>query len=126
MFYVNYIVFFNLKGEFKKTVTIGNKLNFPVFNSSNNPKLYFTNTCGTAEYIYCLYKGTTANKALTDSKIFVFNWLGEHITTIKTNGNIWNSITVDKNNKYILGLSYRNGYNTTDIVKIPLDGILKK
>jgi hypothetical protein len=72
--------------------------------------------------VYCLYRGARYNDEIPDVKIFIFNWKGEHITTIQTAGNIFR-ITADKNNKYLLGLSSREN-GSTDIVKIPLEGMI--
>jgi hypothetical protein len=129
MYCVNSVNFLNLQGELKKTVIIGDNLNFPkpdaVAVSFPNEKIYFVGSCGTQDYIYCLYYGIKYDGSINEAKIFVFNWEGEHITTIQTNGNIFR-ITADKNNKYLLALLSRNNWTTTDIVKIPLEGILKK
>jgi hypothetical protein len=125
---INCINFYNLKGERKKTITIGEKLHFPqshpIFVDFAHDKIHFDGISGTSDYVYCLYRGVNAKESATDVKIFVFNWEGEHITTIKTDGNIVR-ITADKNNRYILGLSNREN-GSTDIVKIPLEGVLKK
>jgi hypothetical protein len=126
---LNSVSFFNLKLELQKTIVIGDKLNFPkphpVAVSFPDEKIYFVGSCATPDYVYCLYYGIKYEDYVPDVKIFVFNWEGEHITTIQTNGNIFR-ITADKENKYLLGLLSRNNWTTTDIVKIPLEGVLKK
>ncbi|MDR2406789.1 MAG: TolB-like 6-bladed beta-propeller domain-containing protein [Bacteroidales bacterium] len=126
---INCINFYNLEGERKKTIYIGKKLHFPqshpIFVDFAHEKINFDGISGTSDYVYCLYRGIKSRDSTTDVKIFVFNWEGEHITTIKTDGNIF-KITADKNNEYLLGLSAEADWNSTDIVKIPLEGVLKK
>jgi hypothetical protein len=128
MLELNCINFYNLQGERYKTVIIGDELYFPKPHpyvlGFPDEKENFSGITGTNDYVYCLYRGVNAKESATDVKIFVFNWEGEHITTIKTDGNIVR-ITADKNNRYILGLSNREN-GSTDIVKIPLEGVLKK
>jgi hypothetical protein len=127
---INCINFYNLQGERKKTIIIGEKLYFPkshpVFVDFAQEKIHFESISGTDDYVYCLYRNIISVETIAANVfIFVFNWEGEHITTIKTNGDIW-KIAADKGNNYLLGLSSRNGWSSTDIVKIPLEGILKK
>jgi hypothetical protein len=128
MLNINCINFYNFHGELQKTIVIGDKLYFPKPNPtiSDFPgeKKYFEYACGTNDYIYCLYRGLDWMETTNDTRIFVFNWEGEHITTIKTDGNIIR-IAADRNNRYLLGLSDRET-GSTDIVKIPLEGVLKK
>ncbi|MDR2406689.1 MAG: TolB-like 6-bladed beta-propeller domain-containing protein [Bacteroidales bacterium] len=123
---LNCVCFFDFNLVPKKTIIVGDKLYFPKsepYKMFSNSKFYFLDVCGTNDYVYCLYRGTYQD-ATKSIKIFVFNWEGEHITTIKTDCNLWNSIAVDKNNRYILGLSYIDN-GSTDVVKIPLEGVLK-
>jgi hypothetical protein len=125
---VNCVVFYNFEGKVQKAIVIGDKLKFP----TPHPVYldfahdYFSGVAGTANYVYCLYRNTESVETKPDNVlIFVFNWEGEHITTIQTNGNFW-TIAVNKDDEYILGLSYHHDSMSTDVVKIPLDGILPK
>jgi hypothetical protein len=129
MLWINGIYFLNIDGKLNKTIIIGDKLYLPKPDTkrlySVDSKVYFTGCCGTNDYVYCLYRGAKPQDSV-DVRIFVFNWEGEHITTIKTDGNIW-KIAADKNNKYLFGLLGKGvGWSSTDIVKIPLEGVLKK
>jgi hypothetical protein len=127
MFYINCVNFLNFQGKLQKTIIIEDKLYFPKPDpvSLGFPKeqKYFVGNYGTPDYVYCLYRDP--DNFVRDVKIFVFNWEGEHITTIKTAGNIFR-IAVDKNNEYILGLVTEADWSSTDIVKIPLEVVLKK
>jgi hypothetical protein len=122
---INCINFFNLQGDLKKTIIVGDQLFFPKADPHimdfPGEKKYFDHVCGTTEYIYCLFRNQTFDDIADYVSIFIFNWEGEHITTIKTNGNI-RRIAVDKDNKYMLGIKEI----CSDIVKIPLEGVLKK
>jgi hypothetical protein len=127
LFSINCINFYNLEGQLQKTIIIGDKLYFPkphpVFLDFAQEKIYFSGISGTDDYVYCLYRGVKSFETITDNVlIFIFNWKGEHITTIQTNGNIW-KIAADKDNKYLLGISSRDN-GSTDIVKIPLEGMI--
>jgi hypothetical protein len=126
--FLNCIVFFDFELNPKKTIIVGDKLYFPKPDYQHTfyqEKYYFLDVCGTTDYVYCLYKGATTQKIIPEMKIFVFNWDGELVTTIQTNSNICR-ITADKENKYLLALLPRNNWTSTDIVKIPLEGVLKK
>jgi hypothetical protein len=126
--FLNCIVFFDFELNPKKTIIVGDKLYFPKPDYQHTfyqEKYYFLDVCGTTDYVYCLYKGATAQKTIPEMKIFVFNWEGELVTIIQTNSNIYR-ISADKNNKYLLAILPHNNWTTTDIVKIPLEGILKK
>jgi hypothetical protein len=128
MFWVNSVYFFNLQGKIQKTIIIGDKLQFPkphaVAVNFPDERIHFVGNCGTQDYVYCLYYGTKSDNSVSFVKIFIFNWEGEHITTIKTDGNIF-KITADKNNEYLLGLAAEADWSSTCIVKIPLEGVLK-
>jgi hypothetical protein len=127
MFYSNCVNFFNFEGELQKTIIIGEKSDFPMPDTkylfSVDSNMYFGKVCATSNYIYCLYAGNTDEPRYA-MKIFVFNWDGEHITTIKINDYIY-GLSANKNDEYILCL-LDNERGSTDIVKIPLEGILKK
>jgi hypothetical protein len=130
MFSINCVNFFNLKGELNKCIIIGDRLKFPkphpIFLDFAQEHICFSSVSGTDDYVYCLYRDIISVETIASNVfIFVFNWNGEHITTIQTDGDIWR-IAADKGNNYLLGLSSRNRWNSMDVVKIPLEGILKK
>ncbi|KKB53438.1 hypothetical protein [Parabacteroides goldsteinii] len=120
--FTNYISFYTLDGALKTTVKFGKESISPVLSHEqdkidirNTPKC-FTYICGTPQYVYCLYDGSS--DFTNPSKIVVFQWNGKHVKTWKLNRNI-RAIAVDKKDKYILAIASNN--NGQDIIKYNLE-----
>lgn len=106
--FTNCLSFYQLDGTLRTTVQFGNDLIIPQL-LPNQKELdvegsikCFIHICGTPRYVYCLYAGT--NDFSGKSKILVFQWNGRHIKTWEVDRGL-RTITVDKNDKYILGIA---------------------
>lgn len=120
--FTNYVSFYGLDGTLKTTVKFGETPIIPIVNPDrdeidirNTPKC-FTYICGTPQYVYCLYDGSSDFTA--PSKIVIFQWNGKHIATCQADRNL-QAIAVDKNDKYILAIA--SNYNGQDIIKYHLE-----
>lgn len=120
--FTNYLSFYGLDGVLKTTVQFGDRPIIPIITPDqdkldirNTPK-YFTYICGTPQYVYCLYDGSSDFTA--SSKIVVFQWNGKHVTTWQTNRSL-RAIAVDKEDKYILAIAPNT--NGQDIIKYNLE-----
>lgn len=120
--FTNYISFYKLNGILKTTVKFGEKPIIPIIKSNQNKidikntSKCFTYICGTPQYVYCLYDGSSDFTA--PSKIAIFQWNGKHIATRQADRNL-RAIAVDKKNKYILAIA--SNYNGQDIIKYNLE-----
>lgn len=120
--FTNTISFYNLNGELKVVVNCGDSIIKPevssIYDNINVERSIkcFTYICGTENYVYCLYDGSSNFSAL--SKIYVFQWDGKHITTLQTDNNL-RAIAVDNEDKYIMAIS-SNNKNGQDIIKYHL------
>ena len=120
--FTNYVSFYGLDGTLKTTVKFGETPIIPIVNPDrdeidirNTPKC-FTYICGTPQYVYCLYDGSSDFTA--PSKIVIFQWNRKHIATCQADRNL-QAIAVDKNDKYILAIA--SNYNGQDIIKYHLE-----
>lgn len=120
--FTNYVSFYGLDGTLKTTVKFGETPIIPIVNPDrdeidirNTPKC-FTYICGTPQYVYCLYDGSSDFTA--PSKIVIFQWNGKHIATCQADRNL-QAIAVDKDDKYILAIA--SNYNGQDIIKYHLE-----
>lgn len=120
--FTNYVSFYGLDGTLKTTVKFGETPVIPIVNPDrdeidirNTPKC-FTYICGTPQYVYCLYDGSSDFTA--PSKIVIFQWNGKHIATCQADRNL-QAIAVDKDDKYILAIA--SNYNGQDIIKYHLE-----
>lgn len=120
--FTNYVSFYGLDGTLNMTVKFGETPVIPIVNPDRNeidvrntPKC-FTYICGTPQYVYCLYNGSSDFTA--PSKIAIFQWNGKHIATWQANRNL-QAIAVDKNDKYILAIA--SNKDGQDIIKYDLE-----
>ena len=120
--FTNYVSFYGLDGTLKTTVKFGETPVIPIINPDrdeidvrNTPKC-FTYICGSPQYVYCLYDGSS--DFTVPSKIAVFQWNGKHIVTWQANRNL-QAIAVDKNDKYILAIA--SNKDGQDIIKYDLE-----
>ena len=120
--FTNYVSFYGLDGTLKTTVKFGETSVIPIVNPDrdeidvrNTPKC-FTYICGTPQYVYCLYDGSSDFTA--PSKIVIFQWNGKHIATCQADRNL-QAIAVDKNDKYILAIA--SNKDGQDIIKYDLE-----
>ena len=120
--FTNYVSFYGLDGTLNMTVKFGETPVIPIVNPDRNeidvrntPKC-FTYICGTPQYVYCLYDGSSDFTA--PSKIVIFQWNRKHIATCQADRNL-QAIAVDKNDKYILAIA--SNYNGQDIIKYHLE-----
>lgn len=102
----NIISFYDLKGNLKNTIQIGEN---PVMPYIENNQIEmkksikcFISIAGTRQYVYCLYNG--ASDFSINSTVYVLNWDGKHITTWETDRNL-RAISISKNNDTMLGIS---------------------
>lgn len=120
--FTNYISFYGLDGVLKKTFLFGKNPIIPtIYPRQNeidikNTLKCFVYICGTPQYVYCLYDGST--HFTNHSKIVVFKWDGKHVATWQADRNL-RAIAVDKEDKYILAIS--SNENGQDIIKYDLE-----
>lgn len=122
--FTNQVQFCNLKGDLKGICKLGNDTQLPI--CLDNEKLdivnstkCFTDIYGTAEYVYCLYDGSTDFSA--PSKILVFTWNGKHVETWQADRNL-RAIAIDKNDTYILAIA-ANGQGEQNILRYALSDL---
>lgn len=119
--FTNFVSFYELNGTLKTTVKFGNTPIVPVISPNQigidikNTTKCFTYICGTPQYVYCLYDGSS--DFTTPSKIVVFQWNGKHIATWQTD-RILQTIAVDKEDKFVLAIASND--NGQDIIKYDL------
>lgn len=121
MLNMNLIHFYDLEGNRKKSILIGDQLQLPEkgsksldFHESNK---YFRQICGNEQYVYALYSGKRLEEGASD--IFVFDWDGEIKKRYHTDRPL-EKLAVTKSDKYLVGIAL-NEEGGTDIVKIPLE-----
>lgn len=103
MINLNCLYFYDLAGNLKKEIVIGDKKEYPEPDSKSldfpNAKKYFVSMTGNNEFVYCL-----CNSDMVTSKIFKFDWEGNLISVIQTDKKL-EKISVNPTNKYIYGIS---------------------
>ena len=123
MRFTNSVQFYDLKGKLKQVIKFGENTILPIKTGDgksldilNTPKC-FIGICGTSKYVYCLYNGTSDFSS--PSNILVFNWSGDHISTLQCNRGLRN-IAVDEDNSSLIALSSRTD-GGTDVLKYKLE-----
>ncbi|GHU57314.1 hypothetical protein FACS189411_10600 [Bacteroidia bacterium] len=106
--FVNIIQFYSLDAEKTVSIQIGKDILPPILGERrsgvdivNTPK-YCIDMVGTSRYVYCLYDGSTDYSV--GSTIFIFDWTGKHISTLKTKNNL-RKIVVDKEDTHLIALA---------------------
>lgn len=128
LMYFNRIIVFDFNGNILKDIQIGKKLNEPILENpeiakfSKGTEMFFFNVVGTKNYFYCLWNRNEIGIEVSErknSKIFVFDWDLNHISTIQVNRPLA-GFDVDPYDKYILGL-FSNDQEDTSIYKFTLE-----
>lgn len=114
MKYFNRIFIFDFNGNLIKDFQIGKTAIEPIVEDlkldkfSKDSDKFFLNIVGNETYFYCLYNRDRINiddRKGINSKIFVFDWNLNHVSTIQTEHMI-SAFDVDPNNKYLLALVF--------------------
>ncbi|MDH6312625.1 hypothetical protein M2137_001400 [Parabacteroides sp. PFB2-10] len=117
MLKLNLIQLYDFDLTLKKQLVVGEQIHWPAVDPTYvdlpNATNYFTSICGTDDYVYLLYKGS-----ISSSYILILDWEGNHKKTIETDVEL-KRITVDKDNRFILGV-YENIEGGTDVRKYSL------
>lgn len=105
--FVNFLSFYDLSGVLEKVIQIGENISEPIIDGSGDIDAlssikYFIDTSITSKYVYCLYAG--CHDFAEKSKIFIFEWTGEHVKTLQLDRSIRN-FTVDNDNKYVIAIA---------------------
>lgn len=123
MRFTNSVLFYDLKGTLKQVIKFGENTILPIkagdgksLDILNTPKC-FIGIYGTSKYVYCLYNGTSDFSS--SSNILVFNWNGDHISTLQCNRGLRN-IAVNEDNTFLIALSSRTN-GGTDVLKYKLE-----
>ena len=99
--FANYITFYDLKGNIEKNIRIGSspvvpqRLETGALDVKNTTKCIL-DVCGTPQYLYCLYTGST--DYAVSAYLIAFKWNGKHHKTWRLNKNI-RTISVSNDNK---------------------------
>lgn len=106
--FTNQIAFYGIDGELRQTIQLGEKSILPV-NKSGEGNIdieksikCFTYICGTPQYVYCLYDGSS--DFTSPSQIAVFQWNGKLVKVWQADRN-FRAIAVDKDDKHLLAIS---------------------
>lgn len=103
MLNINSLYFFDLTGELKKELVIGNKMIYPEPDSQYldfpNTKKYFVSMTGTSDFLYCLYNANASGL----SSVFKFDWEGNLLSVMQTDMKL-EKISVNPTDKYIYGI----------------------
>lgn len=114
MKYFNRIFVFNFNGDLVKDIQVGANPIEPVIEDlwmekfSKDSEMFFLNMVGSDTYFYCFWNRDKINYNVREknhSKIFVFDWNLNHISTIQTE-HVISAFDVDPNNKYLLALVF--------------------
>lgn len=116
--YANYLSFFDLYGNVKAIIQVGEEIATPVFSQEGEFSVeattkYFIDTQSTSKYVYCLFSGSSDFSV--NSKIFIFKWNGTHLKTIELDRHI-RKFAVDRDNRFIIAIASTKG-NGQDIIK---------
>lgn len=118
---INTLYFFDLIGNLKKEIVIGDEIMFPEADSKYldfpSAKKHIVSMTGNKDFVYCLYNNFIG--VTNYSKIFKFDWKGNLISIIQTDINL-EKISVTPNNGYIYGIrmSEEGG---SDIIRFKVD-----
>lgn len=125
--YFNRIVAFDFNGNILKDIQIGKETIEPVIEDfellkfANGTELYFLNVVGSANYFYCLWSQTEVGFEIDkrkNSKIFVFDWDLNHISTIQADQTLV-ALDVDPYDRYFLGF-FSDDQGDTSIYKFDI------
>lgn len=114
MKHFNRIFIFDFDGKLVKEIQVGKKPIEPVIEDlwmekfSEDSDMFFLNVVGTNNYFYCLYNRDRINyndRKGTNSKILMFDWDLNHVSTIQTQHQI-SVFDVDSDNKYLLAVVF--------------------
>lgn len=125
--YFNRIVIFDFNGNMLKDIQIGKEAIEPVLEDfellkfSDDSEIFFFNSAGSEKYFYCLWNrceiGFNIEKR-ENSKIFVFDWDLNHISTIQIDKPIV-AFDVDPYDRFFLGL-FSDDQEDTSIYKFDI------
>ncbi|MDD3906767.1 MAG: BF3164 family lipoprotein [Bacteroidales bacterium] len=125
--YFNKIVVFDFNGNILKDIQIGKEINEPVLENaqlakfSDETEMFFFNVVGSENYFYCLWNrceiGIDVDKR-KNSKIFVFDWDLNHISTIQADQPL-TAFDVDPYDRYFLEL-FSDAQDDTSIYKFDM------
>ena len=117
MKYFNRIFVFDFEGKLIKDIQVGEQLIEPVIEDlwmekfSKDSDMFFLGITSTDTHFYCLWDRNKINyndrkeSEENNSKIFVFDWNLNHVSTIQTEHQI-SVFDVDANNKYLLAVVF--------------------
>lgn len=114
MKHFNRIFIFDFDGKLVKDIQVGKNPIEPVIEDlwmekfSEDSDMFFLSTVGTETHFYCLWDRNRINvkdRKDNNSKIFVFDWKLNHVSTIQTQ-HVISNIDVDSENKYLLALVF--------------------
>lgn len=114
MKYFNRIFTFDFDGNLIKDMQIGQSLLEPIVENlelgkfSKDSDMFFLNMVGNKTHFYCLYNRdriNVDNRKGNNSKILVFDWNLNHVSTIQTE-HVISAMDVAPNNKYLLALVF--------------------
>jgi hypothetical protein len=104
---MNMLHFYDLEGNRKQSVVVGEKLILPSPSRESldfsNDATFFTGIAGTDNFVYCLFNGTN-NLHNASSDIFVFDWSGNFVKRLHLSENL-HKIVVNKEDTAIFGLN---------------------
>ena len=119
--YVNFISLYNLDGELKTTIQIGEDIAKPYIHKDlgikpEKTKKYFIDIYGTSQYIYCLFSGSYDFS--TNSTVFIFKWNGIHVKTLQLDHPI-SKFAIDDKNSFMIGIT-SNHSGGQDVIRYDL------
>jgi hypothetical protein len=112
--FLNLIQFYDLEGNLKTSVTIGDPVALPEIDYNRkevdilHTVKYNIDIYATSNYIYCLYNGDSAYSV--PSTILVFTWNGKHVKTLRFNRSL-QKIAVDKSDTCLFAIATREPEN---------------
>lgn len=119
--YVNFISLYDLDGELKTNIQIGNDIAKPYIYKDlgikpEKTKKYFIDTYGTSQYVYCLFSGSYDFSE--NSMVFIFKWNGKYVKTLKLDRPI-SKLSVDKEDIYMICIT-SNSSGGQDVIRYDL------
>lgn len=128
LYYFNKILVFDFQGNILKDIQVGDKSfepvmeDFEILRYSEDTESFFLSVKGSGNYFYCLWNRNEVDidqHERKNSKIFVFDWNLNHVSTVQTD-HVLEEFDVDPYNQYFLGL-VSNEEEDTGIYKFDLE-----